>query len=470
MKRTRNIQFGSSSYSRLGPPVHALFLLCVGISAPGCGGDDPPPPTPCETLCAAAQSCGLAGDMGLPADATACAATCASADQAVGPIDCIVASLGGDRCDQAAAQACVPRDEELPVPDHDYVSPAGPQLGFVSLQLLGCTVEGCTGPYVIEDSAGVLPAIAQYLEPRMPGAEAFVALEPGLVSEPFIVLDAATQQELFAGQDITLDPEGVYTVRELAATGNECALTGSALPVGDTAFNGQPGGICGALAIAHSLVYRLTVVEEDWAGTKDGDKWDPDFLRAIQMATGDDDGRRGITQDQVDTAHEADWNAKWKVGKSLDWTTLPNATSDADASCAELETWCNQLVQHHSDENDDCIIFLEGMDTNGQHIGHFITVTSASWDAANCRCVVEAVNTGLQDGPAHDFTGVPVDPGKHTWEFGLDADIPVTAGSSLNFWNRLFNEAHVACYDEGSRLEWPWEDLENGPGSAFPGQ
>lgn len=169
------------------------------------------------------------------------------------------------------------------------------------------------------------------------------------------------------------------------------------------------------------------------------------------------DGKRGKNRDEVEDAHEADWNQKWKVGQSLDYKEMPDG-------CRALTRWCKRLEKYLA-KDDDCILSMRHKTTN---IGHMTKVNSARWvNTEPCRCVIEAVNTGKQDGAANDFRNVPVNPGKHTFELGKNGRIGCTSGPSKNFWHLRYNAAAISCYDEDKKIEWPWEDLRNKPSSAL---
>ncbi len=401
--------------------------------------------TACDTLCETVDGCGNAEALGMSDCPTDCLE--ASDDQ----VACLSEAL--DSCDAESAQACIEQEEgaELPTAGPSY-DEAGDRYGFVALEDLGCDATRCTE--VIAET-GVLSAAYARLIELDPDATPYVALTAGQ-SGDWIYCDPTFLAELFGHQDVDHDVEGVYTIVGFATDGETCATTEIS---DEESLNGEPGGICAHLSIAHSLVYQLTVVESGWSGVIDGANWDADFLRAIQTATGDTDGKRGKSRDETETAHEADWNQKWKVEQSLDWTEMPTGSD-----CDELKTWCDS-IKKYLDEDDDCIISLRRASPAR---GHQVKINSASWDATNCKCKVEAVNTGKQDGSANDYENVPIfAAGKHNWEFGKDGAIGVTSGPSKNFWNLRYNTAAVSCYDEELRFEWPWETLENKAGSAL---
>ncbi len=251
---------------------------------------------------------------------------------------------------------------------------------------------------------------------------------------------------------------GLYTIHSFAVDDPGCAVTG--IDAGDASGDdgeprdGMPGGICATLAITHSLVYKLSVVKENWDGVLDGSDWDADFLKAVYRATGDDDGNRDINTDEVDEAHEADWNKKWEVEKSKDWTKKPE-----DGNCDDLRAWCEEFKRYREHHGHDCILR-----TRRPTSGHQMTVNTVNWNAASCRCVIETVNTGQQDGAAADFKGVPKDPGKQSWELGPNEEIEVVAGPLKNFYNRRYQDAWFVCY-ESEAVRGVRRDE---PGDAFP--
>lgn len=339
-------------------------------------------------------------------------------------------------------------------PDSAY-----PPAGFIALTDLGCDTRNCGD--MVTDAMGILPLALARLNRQYPDANAYVGLLSAEQADPDLLLDPPIAAELFAGQDFLPAPDGRYVIDSFAVDSPGCAISEishhNTAGGDETSGNGDrssgdnggddgggeprdglPGGICGTLAIAHSLVYRLTVVKRDWSGVIDGDHWSDKFLKAIYRATGDGDGNRDIDRDEIDSAHEADWNKRWDIDKSRDWDKKPEA-----GNCEQLKTWCKRLERYRESEGDDCIIHLRRPTS-----GHYLTPETVTWDEAACHCVVEAPNTGEQDGSGADFKNVPKAPGKQTWKFGPNEEIEVTDGPSKNFFNRRYRDAWFACYDE----------------------
>ncbi len=428
----------------------------------------------CEAVCGTALACGE--DLGEDC-VSHCRETVTDPD-AIEELACFAAEWHASLCDMdAAEESCLrwedSENEYEPVSDTEDEEEEEP-LGYLSLEALGCTVDGCGSD--VTDTLGLLAEASAALGEAFPGGGTLYAgvSAGGNVDEGAIQVRS---DSYFEGQDFETDPQGWYTVASFAVGSEFCSLLDFQLGVLQ-----DGGGICGPIAIAHSLVHRLGVVDSEWDnvfedtdGDGEEDSWDPDFLKAIVEAGGvEGDGHKGMTTQQISDAHTADWNEKWPVERSrntglkLGWKKMPKVPSNPgwfDDDCDDLKDWCETLSEASSDYGDDCILAMD----NGSD-AHVAPIMNATWHEDECYCEVRIVDTGKQD-PKGDYTGVPKSPGYQTWTFGKKSDIAHTKGTSKNFWNALrFKNAQYTCYDENRRTleKLGLKTYESKPGEAFP--
>ncbi len=463
-----------------------LALACTGPVSDGSTesgdsrGDSNASQAICEAFCAGAEAC--AADLGEDC-VTDCRESVTDPDL-LEEMACFTEALHASACDVELARASCLTEEEADQ-DHEPFSDTPEDeedpLGYLSLLDLECTAEGCGSDVV--DPYGQLAAAYAAFEEAFPeeGSVLYAGVRAGgHVDEGALQIRS---DSYFAEQDFEPDPEGYYTIDidNWAVSTDVCGSIGIQL---DPARDGEPGGICGTLAVAHSLVNRLNVVKSTWDNVyedTDGDgvkdSWDPDFIKAIQDASGNDDGNRGLDLDEIEDAHTADWNEKWTVENTwtlVHWESMPYIIGNPqwyDDDCDDLKEWCEDIAKATNEWDDDCIITMHGGGLAGfPFSGHAIAASKVTWNESECRCEVIAADTGKQDSPKNDYKGVPKSPGFHTWTFGKMGDIGVIKGSNQNFWNdQPYSSAKVHCFDEDPRFSYlGLKKREDKPGDAFP--
>ncbi|MEO1437509.1 MAG: hypothetical protein AAFV80_18345, partial [Bacteroidota bacterium] len=238
----------------------------------------------------------------------------------------------------------------------------------------------------------------------------------------------------------------------------------------------QKGGICATLAIAHSLVHRNQIIPEDGRGTwpetsetENGKQsWNPDFLKKVYEATGDEDGHRGLTDDQMEEGHTADWSSDWEVKKSKDMTNV--ATPGTNPTASQLQAWCREMKKFIEQEQDDCILRVRGTltykdengDTKTRRVGHAMTINSV--EEKNGNCVIKVVDTAKQD-PNKDWEDVPYNPGDQEWTIGTNG----TSISRNNHWGTsiVWDEIAYFCFDEDPKRNDVQGTDRGTPGTAL---
>jgi hypothetical protein len=187
-------------------------------------------------------------------------------------------------------------------------------------------------------------------------------------------------------------------------------------PLIETASDTKPeGGCCAILATAHSLVRKMggivreaDAVEADASGKK---LWKSDFLKKVWAATGDTDNNRGITDDQAEAGHEADWNQSWTVDQVDDDVELFDGDA-SDLECDTIEERCDVLIERLM-TNDDITLRIRGkIGKKGDEWGHRVPVESAVFDdGPPCCCTLTITRTSRQEPTGkRDFEGIAFDP------------------------------------------------------------
>ena len=258
------------------------------------------------------------------------------------------------------------------------------------------------------------------------------------VSEPDLVVTFGfTNYGAVGSEDLIFSRTGLSLTTIFTCSGACCErteVTEESLVAEDTFEPWNSSGICAVLAVAHSLVYRLEVIDEAGATNDNGKTWDPNFLEQVRNA-GELNGSGGMTLAEQQKAHEV-------MGSNEDYNVECGGQTVAPSGGAALEQWCEDLADALSDD-DDCTLRLRG--PNG---GHAVNATGASF--ADGKCKVETVDTGVQRGSKTDPRGsnVPTSPGDQEWSVG-GGGIENTEGNSQDFWNgQNFNRSSFYCCDE----------------------
>lgn len=242
-------------------------------------------------------------------------------------------------------------------------------------------------------------------------------------------------------------PSEDLVVTEICLMSSCCA---GCLPVTDSMLETQAEdapavaeyrGICGVLAVAHSILKLGLVSEADATEGEDGaKKFKKSFLDEVWRAAGGH-ATGGCTPSEQRDAHRA-YNDQEGVNVTCTGDDKPDQphgdeAADGTVTQAELQAWCERLQQRLGEEKDDCALGLRGATA-----GHRMMAESAAWNAENGKCEIGTVNTGRQgDG---DGENVPYNPGDQTWEIGANdpadgqTDVDISAGdTTTNFWDGL---------------------------------
>jgi hypothetical protein len=262
---------------------------------------------------------------------------------------------------------------------------------------------------------------------------------PGTVDDQVFTMDEYPLTALFTsdtscGQEINL-------TREIAET---------------TSIGDNTAGICGVLAVAHSLVHKLGVVKKTWRNVVNGRNWHRDFLDKIWRAAGGDTDEGTTVGEQQDAYEDPDWNNEWEIECESE-----KETDDFDS----VEEWCKKLKKKsdrgRNSDGDDCNLGLRNDDS-----GHRMNIKTVNW--RNNRCEITVYNTGVQ-GSSGNYDDIPLNPGTQTWTISGDEDEPTirnTAGTNRAFWNGIgFEEANFYCCDEDPKSGCDGRNF--GPGTAF---
>jgi hypothetical protein len=212
----------------------------------------------------------------------------------------------------------------------------------------------------------------------------------------------------------------------------------------------KKGGICATLAIAHSLIRRLNNLipknaTGEWKGvtkTVDGKEvWDEDFLKKIYKASGDNDGKRGLTNEEIEKAHTGDYSSNWKIRVSKPLEGLK--TEGAPLTKAQLAAKCEDLKKMLEEKRDDCLLRLLGektVDGKKKKVGHRMTITGV--ECADGSIKIKTINTGKQD-KNKDWKNVPYEPGEETWE------ITPNGIKAPPHWQHIdWKSSYYSCFDE----------------------
>ncbi len=367
-------------------------------------------------------------------------------------------------------------DADAPKPPTDPWDPDGaaPSMSYMDLVFL---IES----RMADDFDGMLARALEYLAGRYAAEGFYVGVEPGWNGYgPGFWIDPYVT-EPFVGDDFETDPEGMYTVVEFAVVDEHCGVTGIT-PADVDEQGDQPQrweGICAPLSVLHSLVDQMHVIGEDWEGVVDGDNWDPDLVRAVITEGGGDPDEReerafSASEGDYNDAHEADWNEDFEIVSKTGGEWIDEARDD----CEALEEWCERMEQLVEEDNDDCVLRVDGATLDGRDVGHAMVVynshgadehTSVQFaeTATSCYCEIKVVDTAIQDTDGDCV--VPRNPGHQLWRIYPD-DIVVVAADNRNaafFTGLRFANAAFQCWDEDPK-EGVGEDDPGRPGDAMP--
>jgi len=193
------------------------------------------------------------------------------------------------------------------------------------------------------------------------------------------------------------------------------------------------GGCCAVLAVAHSLVRKMgrIVPKDSVVKKKDGKEyWDPEFLKKIWKNSGDDDNSRGLTDEEAEKAHSADYSSTRKQTQIDDDKQL----YDNDAvSCDKLKARYEELKKR-LDANNDVTMRIAGYDgekSEGKDWGHRVMVTGVTWnEGPPCSMEIKVLKTSVQEprGQKKNFENIPFEPNEGTYkiETGSDGKTKVT--------------------------------------------
>ncbi len=324
------------------------------------------------------------------------------------------------------------------------------------------------------DFTGSLAAGYERLSSNYAPSNIFVAFSPGWDGEGLGVWLDPSLDELFIDDDNVTDVGGLYTIDQFGVSDAHCGLTNIDPETGGA---NKIQGICANLSVLHSLVDVMGVIRRDWAGVLDGENFSAELVKKVTRAGGSDPEdlpNRGLPWDQIDDAHEAEWNADWEVVKKTDgWID-----EDRD-DCGSLKTWCDQLEYDVENDNDDCVLGLlrppsEPEANDGR--AHAMTVWHSfgeDRDQAveyietdrNCYCDIRTYNTGKQDNGRGDYV-VPHSPGFQVWRIYPD-QIVVPMSENRGFWlGQGYQHTMFACWDEDPKDGVDVHDVGQ-PGDAF---
>ena len=192
------------------------------------------------------------------------------------------------------------------------------------------------------------------------------------------------------------------------------------------------GGCCAILAVAHSLVRRMGgLVDKDDAVEKKNGKeyWKPEFLKKVWKESGDTDGNRGLTDEEAEDAHKADWHDDWEAEQIDDDEEL---VDDDNVDCKELKKRYEALKKR-LETNDDITMRIRGKDgKKGDEWGHRVLINGVTWHEGpdGCSMEIDCVNTGIQDPNDHDFENIPFNPGSDKYKISTDKSGKTTTTSS----------------------------------------
>jgi len=283
--------------------------------------------------------------------------------------------------------------------------------------------------------------------------------------------------ELLSTPQVPAADDGVYSVLRLVFIDQleTCTIVQtpevSAEIVDEHKAKALKGGCCAVLAVAHSLVRKMGVIvrPEDATRDTDGDgvpdEWDPDFLRKVRRASGDDDDGKGLTDDEAEQAHEADWNDSWDVDQVDDDEELYEG---ADLACRSLKTRCDDLIARLA-TNDDVSMRIRGRDgKKGEEWGHRVPVESARFDPGPpCCCEIEITQTSRQEPAGQpDFTGIPFNPGRATYRICTDAAGKTTV-TNTEFPGSTILRLVFDSFDEDPKNDRVRPTDQGDPGSAL---
>ncbi|MEM7101862.1 MAG: hypothetical protein AAF502_01950 [Bacteroidota bacterium] len=274
--------------------------------------------------------------------------------------------------------------------------------------------------------------------------------------------------------------DGAYVLQNLlvATTAGENNLINlNSIVPNEVAKKAEKGGICATLAIAHSLVGKHGIIPKDGRGNwpditetrNDTVFWKSDFLKKIYDASGDNDGSRGLSDDEVDKAHTSDWNGNWLVHRSKNMTEIMKPSDKPSAS--ELKEWCKKLKEFNDEKKDDCLLRARGTltykdketgETKTKRVGHMMTITKV--EEVNGKCKITVVNTGVQD-RNNDWENVPFDPKEQEWEIST-TDAKITKN---NGWGNsiVWDDIACVCYDEDPKRDGVTSTDLGEPGEAI---
>ncbi len=331
-----------------------------------------------------------------------------------------------------------------------------------------------------------LAAAAQRAEVGEYPFSVYLGLAPGRLEsaetgEPAMTITFDTEHpnyvELLSTPTVVAAADGIYSVLSLLFIDQmeNCSIVRtpevSAEIVEEHKEKSLKGGCCAILAVAHSLVRKMGVIVRPEDGTKDNDsdgqpdEWDPDFLKKIRRASGDNDDGKGLTDEQVKKAHEADWNDSWKVSQVDDDVELYDGKN---LTCPILKQRCDKLSDRLR-TNDDLTMRIRGKDgKKGDEWGHRVPVEAASYTAGPpCCCSIEIVRTSRQEPSGQpDFTGIPYNPGKATYKICTDA-AGNTAVTNTEFPSSTILKLLYDSFDEEAKSSDVKETDQGRPGSAL---
>jgi hypothetical protein len=314
----------------------------------------------------------------------------------------------------------------------------------------------------------------------------YLGLTPGRLKsartgEPALILSFDTEHpdyvELLSSSGVEAAADGVYSVLSLVFIDQmeDCSIVRtaevSAAIVDEHKSKSLKGGCCAVLAVAHSLVRKMGVIVRPEDATKDTDgdrkpdEWDPEFLKKVRKASGDDDNGKGLTDEEVKRAHEADWNDSWKVGQVDDDVEL---FDDEDVTCAVLKQRCDKLAERLR-TNDDLTLRIRGKDgKKGDEWGHRVPIEAAGYTAGPpCCCTIEITRTSVQEPKGKpDFTGIPYNPGKAMYRTCTDAAGKTTV-TNTEFPGSIIRKLVYDSFDEAPKRRGVKATDQGRPGSAL---
>ncbi len=311
--------------------------------------------------------------------------------------------------------------------------------------------------------------------------DVFLGLIPGLIPEGQLQIEFDVSHplyfELLDFPNLPAAPDGLYTGVGMTFI--------SANPEFDNIFSfntivssmidthktvADSGGCCSTLAIAHSLVRKMGgIVTEDDAtidtdGDGDPDEWDPDFLKKVREATGDDDDCRGLSDGEAEDGHEADWNESWGVNQIDDNEPLHD---DDGGDCDDLKERCENLIKR-LETNDDITMRVFGKDgKKGDEWGHLAPVESASYsNGPPCKCEITITRTSRQEPNGRvDYKDIPYNPGTATYT--ITSDGTDTSVSNTEFPSSTINLLEFDSFDEHAKNSGVQATDQGEPGSAL---